>query len=263
MFIKKNIILLVLFSINCLVYSNNNTIFASWIERTCKPFDKGKLTAFPRFNIVSKNLNMSAMLRFEDLPEVNSERWLSPENFEGEKWKDLQNASGYQVSNYGRVRSVDRIVVRSDGQKRHYIGKVLRPNTGTNGYLYFNVRNVGTLYIHRCVALNFVPNDDKSLEVDHIDSIKTDNRASNLRWITHFENASRGSRGKKHDNTMEKNPKAKSVIGVSNGKIVEEFKCAKMVSIKYGVNYSSLKRHLQNGGTLINNIYYKYGNKTT
>lgn len=256
--------LLALFSINIFATQNNCATFASWIGGLSTPTDKGKLTAFPLFSFCQHNLlNVSNMLKYEDLPEVNSERWLSFENLEGEKWKDLQNVSGYQVSNYGRVRSVDRIVVRSDGQKRHYIGKVLRPNTGTNGYLYFHVRNVGTIYIHRCVALNFVPNDDKSLEVDHINSIKTDNRASNLRWITRFENASRGTRGKSRDNTMEKNPKAKSVIGVSNGKIVEEFKCAKMVSIRYGVNYSSLKRHLQNGGIFINNIYYKYGNKTT
>ena len=61
---------------------------------------------------------MSAMLRFEDLPEVNSERWLSLEDFDGEVWKDITNYEGlYQVSNYGRIKSLNRVQVRKNGSK--------------------------------------------------------------------------------------------------------------------------------------------------
>lgn len=258
------IIFLALFSNNIFAIQNNYATFASWIGGLSTPTDKGKLTAFPLFSFCQHNLlNVSNMLKYEDLPEVNSERWLSDKDFPNEVWENLPNTDGYQISNYGRVRSLDRNVVFPDKSMRHYKGRHLKPNVGTNGYLYVIVRNIGTLYIHRYVALIFVHNEDDTLEVDHINGIKTDNRATNLRWITHFENSSRANKGKKRNNSMGKNPRAKKVIGIYSGKIVETFECAKMVSIKYGVNYSYLKRYLQNGGLYIKNIYYKYGDKTT
>ena len=41
---------------------------------------------------------------------------------------------------------------------------------------------------HRVIALQFIPNPDEKPEVDHINRIRNDNRISNLRWVSHYEN---------------------------------------------------------------------------
>ena len=60
--------------------------------------------------------------------EVNSERWLSLEDFEGEKWKDIEGLEGvYQASNCGRIKSLDRTTVcdsKFGEQKRFLHGRI-------------------------------------------------------------------------------------------------------------------------------------------
>lgn len=45
--------------------------------------------------------------------------------------------------------------------------------------------------VHRLVALTYVPTDDTSLDVDHIDNDKLNNNASNLQWLTRSENVAK------------------------------------------------------------------------
>lgn len=45
-----------------------------------------------------------------------------------------------------------------------------------------------TFKIHRLVAQTFIPNPDNKPCVDHINTIRDDNRVENLRWVTHKEN---------------------------------------------------------------------------
>lgn len=42
--------------------------------------------------------------------------------------------------------------------------------------------------VHRLIALAFHSRSDESLEVDHINRNRADNRPENLRWVTHSEN---------------------------------------------------------------------------
>ena len=92
---------------NKLHISNISPNFGVWIGGSCKPSDKGKLTAFPRFIYCQRNVNknVSNMLKFEEVPEINSARWLSLEDLPDEEWKDVV---GYEkrlsISNYGRVK---------------------------------------------------------------------------------------------------------------------------------------------------------------
>lgn len=55
---------------------------------------------------------------------MTTERWLPVPGWEG----------FYEVSDYGNVRSVDRTITRSDGQKRRFKGKTLSPGTNRHGY---------------------------------------------------------------------------------------------------------------------------------
>ena len=69
--------------------------------------------------------------------------------------------------------------------------KVLKPATDKNGYLYYVLcvnGNRKTIKAHRLVAMTFVPNTDDKPAIDHINGVRTDNRACNLRWVTNKEN---------------------------------------------------------------------------
>ena len=90
---------------------------------------------------------------------------------QNEIWKDAPGFPGYQVSNAGRVRSFDRVLV-PDSVKGYVRVRLYR-----NG-------RVSRIYIHRLVAMAFVPNPDGLPQINHKNEIKTDNRPDNLEWCT-------------------------------------------------------------------------------
>lgn len=109
-----------------------------------------------------------------------------------EEWRDVVGYEGfYQVSDQGRVRSVDRYIGHNKGGKRLWRGRMLKPSKTPEGYnsvaLYKNGKQC-TFYIHRLVAEAFLEPDPSRLHVDHINAIRNDNRAENLRWVTPSEN---------------------------------------------------------------------------
>lgn len=116
-----------------------------------------------------------------------------------EIWKDIEGYENmYQVSNKGRVRSLDRLDVRSDGSRgsnRRLRGAPLKLSVNKGGYyiasLYKN-RKKKTASVHRLVAITFIDNPDNKRTVNHINGIKTDNNSKNLEWATHKENSQHG-----------------------------------------------------------------------
>jgi hypothetical protein len=105
-----------------------------------------------------------------------------------EQWRDIPGFEGrYQVSDEGRVRSVDRYVraVSKAGEEyqRAVKGVVLRPGS-SRGYLIVNLHPAGTIAVHRLVALAFVPGYAVDLDVNHKDGVKANCCADNLEWVT-------------------------------------------------------------------------------
>lgn len=113
-----------------------------------------------------------------------------------EVWKDIEGFEGlYQVSNMGRVKSLDRYVTFIDGRIRHYDEKILKGRLKDNGYiqvsLYKDSKHIEQHYIHRLVAqafIHFVPQDNVMYEIDHRNTNKQDNRVCNLCWVTRSQN---------------------------------------------------------------------------
>lgn len=102
-----------------------------------------------------------------------------------EVWKNID--LNYQVSNLGNVKSVDRIVVRTDGRKQPRIGKMLKQNININGYKVVKIYQKWK-YVHRLIAEQFIPNSDNLPIIDHKDGNKTNNDINNLRWCNHKQN---------------------------------------------------------------------------
>jgi len=118
-----------------------------------------------------------------------------------EEFREVKGYEGlYEVSNLGRVRSLDRTVITSTGS-RAYIGKILKPAYDSFGYCVYGLCKEGKSInkrAHQLVAiafLNHTPNGLK-LVVDHIDANPKNNNLNNLQLVTHRFNISKGSKGK-------------------------------------------------------------------
>ena len=109
-----------------------------------------------------------------------------------ERWKKVRGWP-YEVSDYGRVRSIDRVVKRSDGQFRFWRGRVLRPGISKQlGYPTMVLCNQGwgkATLVHLLVAVAFLPPRPDGHEINHKDGDKANPHHTNLEWITHSENA--------------------------------------------------------------------------
>ena len=102
------------------------------------------------------------------------------------EWRDIKGYEGYyQVSDTGLVRSLDRIITRSDGRKHLLRGKVKKERKDKHGYprVVLNVSNKPVdFYIHRLVAETFIPNPNNLPQVNHKDENPSNNCLSNLEW---------------------------------------------------------------------------------
>lgn len=105
-----------------------------------------------------------------------------------EIWKKSDTlGDNYEVSNIGRVRSLDRYIESTSRWGSTYQkfckGVVLSTRKSNSGYL----QTINNKYIHRLVAEAFIPNPEYKPEIHHINHNKLDNRVENLMWVTRKE----------------------------------------------------------------------------
>ena len=103
---------------------------------------------------------------------------------EQEQWKPIQEFNGeYEVSNFGRVRSM----------KRYYgvVGRIMPQTIQCKGYYAVTFWMNNKAYcrkVHRLVIEAFTPNPDSLPCINHIDGNKLNNHVSNLEWCTYQAN---------------------------------------------------------------------------
>lgn len=101
-----------------------------------------------------------------------------------EIWKLIRDYEGlYEVSNLGRIKRL--------GNDKNRKEKILKPYKNKLGYLRVTLskdNKVKYMFIHRLVAIAFIPNPENKPCIDHINTIPSDNRVENLRWATYKEN---------------------------------------------------------------------------
>jgi hypothetical protein len=109
-----------------------------------------------------------------------------------EVWRDVVGYEGiYEVSNIGRIKTVKRVVTRTNGWDFTVKERILKPATDVYGYKRVSLSNMDkgkTHKVHRVVAQAFLKSIDGKNEVNHINGIKDDNRAENLEWCNRSEN---------------------------------------------------------------------------
>ena len=115
-----------------------------------------------------------------------------------EEWRDIKGFEGYyQVSNLGRVRSLDREIYHPYNKTiSHYKGSIMKYSTRKKGYLGICLTKENkqkSFLIHRLVAEAFIPNPMNYNQINHIDEDKTNNKVDNLEWCDCKYNVNYGS----------------------------------------------------------------------
>lgn len=133
----------------------------------------------------------------------------------------------YEVSNYGRVRSLKT-------------GKVLKPRRSPRGYLNYALCTDGnaiSFQAHRLVATMFIPNTQNKPFVNHIDEDPSNNVWTNLEWVTNKENMNHGTAQQRRSEARKgKHVAARKVICIETGEVFPTVKkaCEWCGSIKVG-----------------------------
>ncbi len=161
-------------------------------------------------------------------------------NTEDEEWRPIKGYEGkYEVSNYGRVKSVSNI-------HHSQVGKIMKPWEGNKKYLYITLikdRKKKTYAIHRLVLEAFVGERPEGKQCAHWDGNPHNNNVSNLRWATAKENCADRDR---HGRTAKGEKQGSAVLDEKAVKSIMKLKDSGMSKYEVGhlacVSYSTIER---------------------
>jgi NUMOD4 motif/HNH endonuclease len=144
-------------------------------------------------------------------------------SYEDENWKKIIGFEKlYEVSDYGRIKSLGRITIKSNGVKQVLKPLILKPGEGKLGHQNVNLHKDGIalrVNVARLVAQYFIPNPKNFPIVEHIDDNPRNNYYGNLMWSTYSSNNAKS--GKKY--LGEKNSQSKITneiaLAIKNSKL--------------------------------------------
>lgn len=194
-----------------------------------------------------------------------------------EVWKPIKDYEGwYEVSDMGRVRSLDRTVYFKDNKRsRDYKGKILKQKYHY-GYPMVNLlrnKEVAVLYVHRLVAETFLNKIENKDWVNHKNGIKSDNRVENLEWCTPSENSIHAKELGLHKDNVSgliaySDTLKKKVVAIQNNQIKYTAECSKDMALLLlsegvleNVNIKTVGRSIRKSaseGTQYKGFFFQY-----
>lgn len=171
-----------------------------------------------------------------------------------EVWKDY-TGSIKQFHGFIRVSNLGRVFKKGGKTSK---SKILQGTKNSQGYIRIRVSINGKIYdkpAHRLVAEMFCENPHDKPYVDHINAIRSDNRASNLRWVTASENnlnphyvnllATRSKKALAEHNHLAEANKKRVYAEHKNGTVLE-FNSVSELKDYFGTN-ANIQRKLKSG----------------
>lgn len=143
------------------------------------------------------------------------------------------------VSSLGKVISLGRSITNNLGT-RYQQPHVVAPCAVSSGYIMVRLwknNKEQKFYIHRLVAISFIPNEHEYPEVDHIDCDKLNNKISNLRWCTRRMNQNNPITRVRNSISKKNHPKLKEI----NSKVVIRINPKNAEEIKFYKSCRSAK----------------------
>lgn len=187
-----------------------------------------------------------------------------------EIWKNIEGYENYyQVSNYGKVKSLKRIIIRGDNKPYPQKEQLLKPGKTKKGYLQVALTKefkTKPCRVHRLVAQAFIPNQNNLPQVNHIDGNKENNNVSNLEWVSNYDNMQHSIKTGLRDThkiskkLIEKNKRPVNQYNLK-GEFIKRWECIKEAETTLHipnqniVNVCQGKRHKAGG------YVWKYANK--
>jgi hypothetical protein len=169
-----------------------------------------------------------------------------------EVWKWIDGyINMYQVSNLGRVRSVDRDVYCevSPNKLQHIFGKVLKQGLNKKGYPIVYLSKDGkqkTITVHRLVASAFINNPLSLPQVNHKDGCKTNNYVDNLEWCDNSYNQKHAWQNGLQPSYEESNGRGRParavvMLDLNTGEILKTFETLASVKRETGINQFNVR----------------------
>lgn len=156
-------------------------------------------------------------------------------------WKEIENLEKYLVSDTGLIQNKKT-------------GNIIKPALTNNGYqmvsLYIGKGKSKRFYVHRLVAIAFLPNPDNLTDVNHKDYDKQNNSVNNLEWCTRSDNL-------KHSYNYEnrnKNREHAKELAEKNHEKMKIKVIQKALSGEFIAEYNSLREAEEKTGIPIQNI---------
>lgn len=173
---------------------------------------------------------------------------------EKEIWKDINGFEGvYIISNIGRIASLHGVRRGISDKPR-----ILKGCHSKNGYILVALHNKNKIQyetIHRLVASHFIPNPDNKPEIDHINTIRSDNRVDNLRWVTRSENCRNPITQKRMSIRAKRTPKEVLLKRLPDFTGCENHPTQKkIIDIATGVIYKSVSAAARENGLKISTL---------
>lgn len=186
---------------------------------------------------------------------MTNEEFIESISLPNEEWRDVVGFEGrYLVSNQGRVVSLQRKVNVGNSGWRILPPTLLKPYISKVGnYIRYcvslwNENRISKKKIHRLVAEAFIPNPNKYLEIDHIDTDTSNNCVKNLRWCDRKANANNPITLSKNREVRLGKPMPKlqkPIVQLLNGSLINVFPSIKSTT-QFGFNKNTISQCCNN-----------------